>query len=59
MKVTIDKIEISDDGFNAPGFMTISIGEEEFDIHVNELYPAIKVFKEKYLDDLKADKLLK
>jgi hypothetical protein len=60
MKIEVTDVEekpsviLDDEGFNAPGFLTVN-GE---DVHINELYPAVKAFRDKYFEGLKRENLM-
>ena len=65
IKADDTNVELSDDGYNVPGFMDIHIGEEgekeSFTVEgifITDLYTAVKALKDKYFLGLKKDKLL-
>jgi hypothetical protein len=43
-----EKLVLSDDGYDAPGWIDITIGDETIGIHINDLMPAMDAFETKY-----------
>lgn len=67
MKITVQRknngtgdveVALSDDMFDCPGWVTLSVDEADGDVHIDDLYSAVKAFHEKYIRGLERDKLL-
>lgn len=62
MKTTLldekDKLTIDNEGYDAPGFVSICVNDTCMDVHISNLYPAVLAFQEHYMNDLKRNKYL-
>jgi hypothetical protein len=52
MKISIkdqeQKLILTDDEFDVYGWVHLVVEDKEIDIHINDLYPAVLAFMEKY-----------
>jgi hypothetical protein len=52
------KFTIDDDGFEGRGWVSIGINDKYYDLHITDLFPAVKAFYDADIERLKRDKLL-